>query len=364
MNGADWAQRVGAHEPHGLVEVEAQVLNGAQYTLWRASRDRGSKKGEGVLLAVIFSAGVLGALAGATVFLNRENALYLSYNFGTEFGLVAAAIGFVFGFVLQFVMLIEWFREGRLRSIFGAVFSLGMLVCASLTLWLGYREVGGDVTAAMPYLLPALLTAGASLLLIIGRLAGHARQSVTALQPGVEVKHIPPRNKQALLADRRQALHTLADRNMLTAGEPEDLAQRPLGLLAEPVTGSNRNETDRARSVEPEQRANTTGRAGTDQGAGVDDGTFCFDVDGFVVLKGRGSAATGKVATGSVTVGADIVAMRDGVEVVRSRVLGVDLHRKEGEVARAGDKAVLLLEDIPRGTVRDGDQIVAVPATS
>lgn len=87
---------------------------------------------------------------------------------------------------------------------------------------------------------------------------------------------------------------------------------------------------------------------------------FRITVEDVFTITGRGTVVTGRVESGTVTVG-DIVRLRrvDG----SSRdvaVTGIEMFRKMVDTAKQGDNAGLLLRDVDRNGVGRGDVLESI----
>ena len=81
-------------------------------------------------------------------------------------------------------------------------------------------------------------------------------------------------------------------------------------------------------------------------------------VDDVFSIKGRGTVATGRVESGSFSIGETVrIQKQDGTSMM-STITGIEAFRKILDIAQAGDNCGLLLRDIERSSIERGDQIL------
>lgn len=105
-------------------------------------------------------------------------------------------------------------------------------------------------------------------------------------------------------------------------------------------------------------RRDRSGDSGTDGGAysgydtygGGADGGFRFTVEDVFTIAGRGTVVTGRVESGTVSVG-ETVTLRGR----QMAVMGIEMFRRTLDTAKQGDNAGLLLRDVSRNDVVRGD---------
>lgn len=78
-------------------------------------------------------------------------------------------------------------------------------------------------------------------------------------------------------------------------------------------------------------------------------------VEDVFVIKGRGTVATGRIETGSVTVGQQVRILRSDSELAATTVTGVEMFRKKLDTASAGDNVGLLIGGEAGQDVKSGD---------
>lgn len=88
---------------------------------------------------------------------------------------------------------------------------------------------------------------------------------------------------------------------------------------------------------------------------------FLMPIESVVTITGRGTVVTGKVEQGRITVGdeAEIVGLRPTTNAV---VTGLQMFRKDLEIAQAGDAAAALLRGVDRDEVVRG-QVLCAPGS-
>lgn len=99
---------------------------------------------------------------------------------------------------------------------------------------------------------------------------------------------------------------------------------------------------------------------GAVQDAGsVPAGGFSLAIEDVFSITGRGTVATGRVASGSIRVGTRVTVQREGQAIGQSEVTGVEMFRRLTDVASTGDNVGLLLAGISRNDLRRGDVLTA-----
>jgi translation elongation factor EF-Tu-like GTPase len=88
-----------------------------------------------------------------------------------------------------------------------------------------------------------------------------------------------------------------------------------------------------------------------------DAGSFALPVEDVFSITGRGTVVTGRITTGTVSEGDQVLIMRAGQQVAMTRVTGVEAFRKVLKTASAGENVGLLLEGIDKSQVLAGDVI-------
>ena len=88
------------------------------------------------------------------------------------------------------------------------------------------------------------------------------------------------------------------------------------------------------------------------------DPSFRMTVEDVFSIKGRGTVVTGKIETGTIKVGDEIVIQGKSGEV-KTVVTGVEMFRKMTAQANAGDNVGLLLKNIAKPDVQQGDVLGA-----
>ena len=85
---------------------------------------------------------------------------------------------------------------------------------------------------------------------------------------------------------------------------------------------------------------------------------FRMTVEDVFSIKGRGTVVTGKIETGTVKVGDEISIQGKNGEK-RTIVAGVEMFRKTMSQANAGDNVGILLRDITKQDVQQGDVLLS-----
>ncbi|MGC4941790.1 EF-Tu/IF-2/RF-3 family GTPase [Kribbella sp. DT2] len=86
-----------------------------------------------------------------------------------------------------------------------------------------------------------------------------------------------------------------------------------------------------------------------------DDVPFQLRVEDVFSITGRGTVITGRVLAGMVRVHDTVGVQRGGAEVLRTVVTGVEMFRRTTDQAVAGDNVGLLLQDLDKSDVQQGD---------
>ena len=90
------------------------------------------------------------------------------------------------------------------------------------------------------------------------------------------------------------------------------------------------------------------------------DPSFRMTVEDVFSIKGRGTVVTGKIETGTIKVGDEIVIQGKSGEL-KTTVTGVEMFRKMTAQANAGDNVGLLLKNIAKPDVQQ-DDVLTLPA--
>ncbi|GAA0963358.1 hypothetical protein GCM10009554_82570 [Kribbella koreensis] len=111
--------------------------------------------------------------------------------------------------------------------------------------------------------------------------------------------------------------------------------------------------------MDPQQLLNQAHAAGPLQDAPrpQDAGSFVLPVEDVFSITGRGTVVTGRITSGTVSEGDQVLIMRAGQQVAMTRVTGVEAFRKVLKTASAGENVGLLLEGIDKSQVLAGDVI-------
>jgi translation elongation factor EF-Tu-like GTPase len=85
--------------------------------------------------------------------------------------------------------------------------------------------------------------------------------------------------------------------------------------------------------------------------------SFRLPVEDVFSIRGRGTVVTGRVEAGTVRVGLPVQVVRAGAVVASTKVTGVEMFRKVLDSATAGDNVGLLLADLTKEQVQQGDLV-------
>lgn len=83
------------------------------------------------------------------------------------------------------------------------------------------------------------------------------------------------------------------------------------------------------------------------------DGSFLFTVEDVFTITGRGTVVTGRVQSGTISVG-DKVLINGALE---TEVTGIEMFRKILDTASQGDNCGILLRGISRDQISQGDTL-------
>ncbi|TDD58119.1 hypothetical protein E1263_20480 [Kribbella antibiotica] len=89
----------------------------------------------------------------------------------------------------------------------------------------------------------------------------------------------------------------------------------------------------------------------------VPSGPFGMAIEDVFSITGRGTVVTGRVLSGSATVGDEVVVTRAGQVLLQTQIDGIEMFRKTTTVANAGDNVGLLLRGLGKDQVTRGDVI-------
>lgn len=84
------------------------------------------------------------------------------------------------------------------------------------------------------------------------------------------------------------------------------------------------------------------------------DPTFRMTVQDLFSIKGRGTVVTGRIESGTITVGDEIRIQRTSYDKT-AVVTGVEIRRKVVTHAQAGDDVGILFKDIGKEDIQQGD---------
>ena len=82
---------------------------------------------------------------------------------------------------------------------------------------------------------------------------------------------------------------------------------------------------------------------------------FELEVEDVFSIVGRGTIVTGRVTSGSVSVGDEVLIFNNGI---KTQVTGIEMFRKQCDTATEGDNVGILLRGISRDDVERGFLII------
>ena len=85
---------------------------------------------------------------------------------------------------------------------------------------------------------------------------------------------------------------------------------------------------------------------------------FQLTVEDVFTISGRGTVATGRIASGELSVGDTVTLVRQNGVRKNVTVTGIEMFRKMSNVAKAGDNVGLLLREVNRGEIQRGDVLI------
>ena len=85
---------------------------------------------------------------------------------------------------------------------------------------------------------------------------------------------------------------------------------------------------------------------------------FRMTVEDVFIIRGRGTVVTGRVASGTLHIGDQVVVYR-GNTTRKAVVTGIEMFRKMLDHAKAGDNVGLLFKDLTRDDIQRGDVLEA-----
>ena len=93
------------------------------------------------------------------------------------------------------------------------------------------------------------------------------------------------------------------------------------------------------------------------------DRSFRMTVEDVFAIKGRGTVVTGRIESGTITVGDEIRIQGEGAEKT-TVVAGIEIFRKVVDRAGAGDNVGILMKAIGKEDVQRGDLLTGSGADS
>jgi elongation factor Tu len=88
------------------------------------------------------------------------------------------------------------------------------------------------------------------------------------------------------------------------------------------------------------------------------DPNFRMTVQDVFSIRGRGTVVTGRIESGEISVG-DEINIQHGGATKKVKIAGIEAFRKTLPRAQAGDNVGLLLKDVTKDDVQQGDVLAA-----
>ncbi|NYF98790.1 hypothetical protein [Janibacter cremeus] len=234
-----WAGEVSREDPHGLIELEDELLTPAaddRYEWSEATRSNWRRNAGPLpwaLVKLVFMLLVpllwLAAIAPIYGPVGFTNGSYrgMEREFSASGAYPVSALCFTYGLVVLGYCYWVW-RKDHVRYPVATTFAWIYLVCAGLTLPLAYGNAESFAGSIGLYVAPmwALLVASVATLVYQYRSPGGVR-----VGSRVKVALLAEEDRAMLVGVRREALQVLADRGLLEGGSVEELSDRPLGEL-------------------------------------------------------------------------------------------------------------------------------------
>lgn len=89
----------------------------------------------------------------------------------------------------------------------------------------------------------------------------------------------------------------------------------------------------------------------------IPDGAFVMPAEDIFTITGRGVAVTGKISNGTVKIGDEVEIVGKG-RVLKTKVAGIEMFRNDSGIAKEGDSAGLIFEELSREDVERGDVVI------
>ncbi len=89
------------------------------------------------------------------------------------------------------------------------------------------------------------------------------------------------------------------------------------------------------------------------------DPSFRMTVDDVFSIAGRGTVVTGKVESGTLRLGDEVVIRSGGSAGIKATVAGIEMFRKTLFETKAGDAVGILLRDIKKDQVTRGAELLS-----
>jgi translation elongation factor EF-Tu-like GTPase len=98
-------------------------------------------------------------------------------------------------------------------------------------------------------------------------------------------------------------------------------------------------------------------QANTASPTGTAVASFRLPVEDVFSIRGRGTVVTGRIESGTVRVGLPVQVVRGDAVIATTKVTGVEMFRKVLDSAAVGDNVGLLLADVTKEQVQQGDLV-------
>lgn len=87
------------------------------------------------------------------------------------------------------------------------------------------------------------------------------------------------------------------------------------------------------------------------------EGAFLIPAEDVFTITGRGQAVTGRVSNGTIKVGDEVEIVGKG-KVLKSKVISIEMFRKNSNVATVGENVGIILDGVKREDVQRGDVVI------
>lgn len=228
-----WAREVSRYDPHGLVDLEDELLTPGLFDRYEWSETTQSNRdaNSGCCLWALVKVLLLLAAPAAPMYgpVGFTNGSYrgMEREFSASEAYPVSALCFAYG-LLALGFFLWQRRKNPYRDRLVPTFAWIYLVCSVLTLYLAYGSAESFSGGIALYVAPmwALLVASMAALVY-----EYMRPRGVLLRPRAKIETLADEDREMLVGVRREALQVLADRGLLEGGSVEELSTRPLGKL-------------------------------------------------------------------------------------------------------------------------------------